>query len=140
MAAAACNALCERQVTPYMANMEEIIGEMAAQWDKNGYLAYLCRHPVWVLDDYGEEGGSAYVQRLVFQLFNTALTRNIVLLITSNLTAADFSRYTDKQDKRIRDRIFESCDTLEVVKQNRRMEHAAVVHRANAQRLIGAER
>lgn len=137
MAAAACNALCEHQITPFMATTEEIIGEMMPPHDKTGYLTYLCRYPVWVLDDYGEEGRSEYVQRLIFQLFNTALTHNIVLLITSNLTGKDFSSPQDKQAKRIYDRIFESCDTLEVVAQNRRMEGAVAVHRMNAKRLMG---
>lgn len=122
MAGAACNALCERGLQPILFNICDIAEQMRTQ---EGALDRLCGYPVWFIDDYGAERNTEWMQGQVYQLIDTAIRRNIVLFVTSNLEPETLTNPKDEQAKRIYSRLIGECDPVWVKHQDRRIEKAA---------------
>lgn len=120
MAAAACTALCERGYTPYMRETARIIEDMRT-YGANPVLDGLCKHPVWFLDDFGAERQTEWVQEKEYQLINTAVNRDIVLFITTNLRGEELASPTNAQADRIYSRFIEKCEMVHVNHANRRL-------------------
>lgn len=118
MAAMACHTLCERGIQPYMFSIINIAGQMRTQ--EKEVLDELCRFRVWFVDDYGVERDTEWMQEKVFLLIETAIRNNIVLFVTSNLTAEKLMNPNSEQAKRIYSRLIERCDMVPVKHTDRR--------------------
>lgn len=118
MAAMACHALCERGIRPYMFSIIDIAGQMRTQ--EKEVLEWLCGFRVWFVDDYGAERDTEWMQEKVFLLIETAIRNNIVLFVTSNLTAEKLMHPNSEQAKRIYSRLIERCDMVPVKHDDRR--------------------
>lgn len=119
MAAMACHALCERGIQPYMFSIINIAGQMRTQ--EKEVLEWLCGFRVWFVDDYGAERDTEWMQEKVLLLIETAIRNNIVLFVTSNLTAEKLMHPNSEQAKRIYSRLIERCDMVPVKHENRRI-------------------
>lgn len=126
MTAAACNALCESGFTPYMREVPTIVEDMRAYGDRV-VLDGLCRHPVWFFDDFGAERQTEWMQEKVYQLISTAVNRDIVLCVNTNLRREELVSPATSQQRRIYSRLFEKCEMVHVQLQkgDRRLLQAA---------------
>lgn len=78
--------------------------------------------PLLILDDFGMERNSDYMNEIKFNVIDGRLRADKPCIITTNLSKQDFVNQSNIQDKRIFSRIFEKSMFYEVKGNDRRFE------------------
>lgn len=122
--AAGCiaNALIERGYRVYIANvmtMCDRLKEMYAE-DRGTFIRDLSRYDLLVIDDFGAERKSEFVQEQIYTLIETRYRSGKPMIITTNISLDDLRNPTDMQSERIYDRIKERCHPVRMQGESRR--------------------
>ena len=75
-----------------------------------------------VLDDFGAERSSSYMDEVVYSTIDTLYRRRIPFAITTNMTGREMANASDPSTKRVLSRLHETCVFYEVSGQDRRRE------------------
>lgn len=110
--AAACiaNALVERCVSVYMANILYITGKMMNQFDSERmkYIESLQSYDLLIIDDFGVERETSFAMEQTYHLIETRYRSQKPLIITSNLTLQQL-KTEDITLNRTYQRVIEMC-------------------------------
>jgi len=117
-AAAIINALIDKGFGPAFTSLPEIL-KMEQDFNNADYLVgSLYRKPLIVIDDLGTERGTAWANEKIYNFINTCNTRNIPLIITTNLHPTDLEKASkessDHDYARIYSRILERCYPIKI--------------------------
>jgi DNA replication protein len=111
--AAACiaNALCEKWLDVRMTTLAAVLGKLPAlsAQEKNDYLDSLKACDLLILDDFGMERRTDYVQEQVFSLIDGRYLARKPLIVTTNLCLQELKQPADMTERRVFDRILEIC-------------------------------
>ena len=103
-ACAVANRLIERGYYVRVTDIMTLRDEMFAA-DKNAFLSDLCRFDLIVIDDLGTECGGAYTAEAEYRIINKLTDSGVPLVLTSNYTPKELAEHSDRDKKRIYDRV-----------------------------------
>lgn len=111
IASAIANSLLGQGRTAKFTNFSHIYDRMDALKgvERLDYVNKLARYTLLVIDDLGIERETPTMQEIVYKVINTRYEANRPMIITTNITPAEFKKTTDTAKKRIYDRILERC-------------------------------
>lgn len=122
--AAGCiaNALLDKGVSVYMSNIVSVCDKMTGLFDDErlGYINSLQKYRLMILDDFGVERGSDFVQEQIYNIIETRYRSGKPLIITSNLSLQDFRDMKDLKYARTYDRLKEMCHPVEMIGESKR--------------------
>ena len=126
-AACIANAILETNTPVLMSTFGQIEAEL--QKDFNGrsqYYQELTDYPLLIIDDFGAERNTEYMQEIVYTVINNRYSANRPLILTSNLSAREIQSQSDESTfyKRVYSRIFSCCMAYEVTGKQHRLEQA----------------
>lgn len=105
-AACICNRVAEKGFAARLTTLSEIERELWNTHDKQSVYDRLTRTQLLVLDDFGCERRSDYMNEIKYNVICDRYDNGLPLVITTNLAPAEF-KSEDIGDKRIFSRIFE---------------------------------
>ena len=104
------NALIDRGIRCFLTDFSRIGRDWEREYGhKEDYLQRLNANDVLIIDDLGVERDSQFMQEMMFSVIDYRLRAKKPLIVTTNLTAKDFTAPTDAQKERIYSRLFEAC-------------------------------
>ena len=136
-ACAVANAVIEKGYTAKVTTFARVAADLQSTHDKTGLLDELCRFDLLVLDDFGTERGTSYMDEIVFTVVDERCATGKPLIVTTNLTAGDLGKSDDLTRQRIFSRLSEVCIPLPVVGQDRRKERMERAMEAGVAELLG---
>lgn len=120
MAGCIANALIEQKIPVLMIPMNRLLMQLSgiAFEQKNNFLDSMNRYSLLILDDFGSERDSEYVQEQIYNIIDSRYRSGLPLIVTTNLTLTELKQPINKQYKRINERILEMCAPVLVNDQN----------------------
>ena len=120
MAGCIANALIEQKIPVLMIPMNRLLMQLSgiAFEQKNTFLDSMNRYSLLILDDFGSERDSEYVQKQIYNIIDSRYRSGLPLIVTTNLTLTELKQPINKQYKRINERILEMCAPVLVNDQN----------------------
>lgn len=121
-----CNALIDREIPARYVTFPEAVTAMREGGEARQTLEKCVKSsPLLVLDDFGAEGDSSYVQSLSCQLVDMRARAGKPLIVTTNYPLAMFQGHADELHARAADRIAGMCTPVSVTGESRRQRRAA---------------
>lgn len=120
------NRLIEQSIPACMINLSTVLNSMGGfqSEEKNTYIANLMRYSLLILDDFGMERQTEYALEQVFNVIDARYRSGKPLIITTNLSMAEFKNPKSLEHKRIYDRILEMCQPVNFGCNGRRADFA----------------
>lgn len=137
-AACICNSVAEKGFPARFTTFSGIERSLWNERDKQSVYSRLDRTALLVLDDFGCERKSDYMNEIRYSVICDRYDRGLPLVITTNLTPSDF-KSADIADKRIYSRIFERGVFVSVMGEDKRKLHMKANMKAEKQKLSDAE-
>ena len=138
-AACIANAVLEQNIPVLMTSFGRIVAQLQQNFDdRHSYYEWLNSFPLLIIDDFGAERGTEYMQEIIYTVIDNRYESNRPMIITTNLDAESIRRIkeSDLFHQRIFGRINECCIGIEVNGENRR-EKLARDNFKNAKELLG---
>lgn len=127
MAGCVANALIDKGYRVLMTNFPRIINELSGMYEgKQAYIDGLNRYDLLVIDDLAIERDTEYTAEIIQNVVDSRYRSGKPLIITTNLTKADFENPKNIKKERLFSRLYEMCLPLPVTGTDRRKEKAAV--------------
>ena len=121
LAAATANAVIDRGDKAIFTSLSRATATMESKWGgREEYINLLSRVPLVVIDDFGTERDTKYMQEIVYDVINARYTAGLPLIVTTNLTLEQLARPESVNEQRIYDRLLEMCYPIEVKGRNKR--------------------
>lgn len=131
------NALIDKGYEVLMTSLSRIESTLfGMKGNKQEYIDSLNRYQLLVLDDFGAERGTEYMQEIVYNVINSRLKANLPLIVTSNITASEFKNPQSIGAERIYSRLLVMCQPIMVNGEDRRKKEA-VSRFAETKRILG---
>lgn len=124
MAACISNALLDKGYQVLMTSFSRIENTVFGLNDKQEYYDSLNRYHLLVLDDFGAERNSEYMQEIVYNVIDSRWRARLPLIVTSNLTSQQLKSPANITAERIYSRIIEMCHPITVSGTDRRKKKA----------------
>lgn len=111
MAASISNKLLANHQVKFVVSAD-ILKEIKATWDKDSestesrLIDDLCNAEILVIDDFGIEKASEWVNQIFYQIINTRYVNKKIVIFTSN-DSLENSKYNDRITNRILERTFD---------------------------------
>lgn len=121
LAACVANALLERGFRVRFATLTRLTQELAGTWERAEMLDALDALDLLVADDVGTERDGGQTAELSFEIIDGRLKSGKPLLVTSNLTGADFASPGSLNRHRLLSRLAEACSAVVVDGADRRV-------------------
>lgn len=119
-----------------MTNMTRIASMVQKEKDPQAYLDTLNEYDLIVLDDLGAERSTPWMTELTQSFINSRYMSGKPIIVTTNLSKADFSKPENSDWERIISRLFDICYFVEVKHTDRR-KSAFVRNRDEMRELLG---
>ncbi|MDP4120144.1 MAG: AAA family ATPase [Bacillota bacterium] len=120
-AACICNALVDKMVPCLITNISRISNFSQSHYeDRQEYFDDLNRFDLLILDDLSAERRTEYQNEVVYNVIDSRNRAKLPLIVTTNLTADELKRPTDKFEQRIYSRLFEMCQPFDCGNVDRR--------------------
>lgn len=104
------NALIDQGRRCLFTNMMQIEKELASDFrGREEYMNKLKQYELVVLDDFGTERDTEYLNEIVYDVVNTVYESGGILLVTTNLQPDDFLNPADMFRRKTYSRLFEMC-------------------------------
>ena len=118
--AAACiaNHLIDKGKKVLLTNMSRV--EDGVWEDRQGYIASMNVNDLLILDDFGTERSTEYVQEIVQEVIDSRYRSGKAIIITTNLTGEQLKAPDDVRKQRVFSRIYEMCVPVKVDGTDRR--------------------
>ena len=114
MAAAIANALIERELSVKMTDFFSIESEIYGAKDKNAVVNKYISYDLLIIDDFGTERNSDYVQEIIFKIIDERVNSAKPMIVTTNLNIDRINTDNNLTRKRIYDRICSVCLSVDV--------------------------
>lgn len=112
LAVAIANALIDRMIPCKVTNFATIADEMQGTYiDKSAYMDELMKNHLLVIDDFGIERDTKFMDEIVYKVINKRYELRKPLIITSNLTSEQLN-HPDESMQRITSRIKQMCGNV----------------------------
>lgn len=126
LAACVVNALLDKGYKCLMTNFPRIINELTGVFEgKQAYIDNLNNYDLLVIDDLAVERDTEYTAEIIQNVIDSRYRSGKPLIITTNLTKADFEKPENIKKERLYSRLYEMCLPLAVVGKDRRKEKSA---------------
>ena len=142
LAACIANKIIEEyQIRVKMRNIPQIINDIEKggfDIDKNDYYKKLSSVPLLILDDFGIERNTGYVNEIIYQIINTRYESRKPTIISTNIplnVIMDGNNEIDKE--RIYSRLREMCLPIKIAGVDKRRELGREKLRKNKDLLLG---
>lgn len=142
LAACIANKIIEEyQIRVKMRNIPQIINDIEKggfDIDKNDYYKKLSSVPLLILDDFGIERNTGYVNEIIYQIINTRYESRKPTIISTNIplnVIMDGNNDIDKE--RIYSRLREMCLPIKIAGKDKRRELGKEKLRKNKDLLLG---
>lgn len=123
LAACVANALIDKGYKAIFTSLSRMTATMEGKWGgREEYINLLSRVPLVVLDDFGTERDTKYMQEIVYDVINARYTAGLPLIVTTNLTLEQLARPESVNEQRIYGRLLEMCYPIEVKGRNKRQD------------------
>lgn len=104
------NALIDQGRRCLFTSMMQIEKELASDFHgRDEYMNKLKQYELVVLDDFGTERDTEYLNEIVYDVVNTVYENGGILLVTTNLQPDDFLNPADMFRRKTYSRLFEMC-------------------------------
>ena len=130
MAGCIANALIDKGYQVLMTNFSRIEHTVFSISDKQEYYDSLNRYHLLVLDDFGVERSSEYMQEIVYSVIDNRWRAKLPMIVTSNLTSKQLKEPANINADRIYSRILEMCHPINVEGADRRKKDAVADYAA----------
>lgn len=131
------NALIDRGYEVLMTSFSRIENTLfGMKGNKQEYLDSLNRYQLLILDDFGAERGTEYMQEIVYNVIDNRLRANLPLIVTSNITSQELKNPQSRSAERIYSRLLKMCHPIRVMGEDRRKKEA-VQRFAETKKLLG---
>lgn len=136
-AACAANALLDKEVSVGFFSLAGLIDRMQGLTgeQRQALTERLLSPALLVLDDLGAERDTAWGRERLFEIIDRRIKTGRPMLITTNLDPKNMAEAEDLAEKRIYDRILESCVPVAFLGENRRT-RLALQNRAALKELL----
>lgn len=120
--AAACitNQVLENGYTAYFTNFAEIKNNLWNAENKQAFIKDVCSYDLLVIDDFGTESDSSYTNEIVTNIFDTRVTKQKPMILTSNFTPEQLKKDGGIEYQRIISRVLGNCMAIKYVGDDRR--------------------
>lgn len=135
-AACICNGVIDKGFSARFTTLSEIERELWSTHDKQSLYDRLSRTQLLVLDDFGCERKSDYMNEIKYNVTCTRYDAGLPLVITTNLAPAQF-KSDDIGDKRIFSRIFERAVFVIASGEDKRREALLGTMKEKKEKLLG---
>lgn len=123
LAACVANAIIDKGHKAIFASLSRMTATMEGKWGgREEYINRLSRVPLVVIDDFGAERDTKYMQEIVFDVIDARYIAGLPLIVTTNLTLEKLARPETVAEKRIYGRLLEMCYPIEVKGRNKRQD------------------
>lgn len=121
-AACIANELINRGYRVLMTNFARLTNILQSKQfeDKQAYIDDLKSYALLIIDDFGIERKSEYMQELVFSIIDSRYRSGLPMIVTTNLKLTAMLGNTDTAYSRVYERITERCIPVEVKGDSRR--------------------
>lgn len=120
-AASIANALIEKEIACKFMDFTQIANTLMELGNgRNDYIETLARYPLLILDDLDAERDTEFMNELVFSVIDARTKVRAPLVVTTNLTSADFKKPKNTSKARIISRLLQVCYPYEVVGEDQR--------------------
>lgn len=96
---------------------------MKHERDRDDYLDSLESYDLLIIDDFGTERDTEYMNEIVFQVIDARYRSGLPMILTSNITAEELGRPDDIKNQRIYSRILDRCIPIEFTGKDRRRDN-----------------
>lgn len=134
-AACICNGAIDKGFSARLTTLSEIERELWSTSDKQSVYDRLTRTQLLVLDDFGCERKSDYMNEIKYNVICTRYDAGLPLIITTNLAPAQF-KSDDIGDRRIFSRIFERAVFVTVGGEDKRKQSLMNSMKEKKERLL----
>lgn len=126
LAACITNALIDHGYKCLMTNFPRIINELTGIYEgKQDYIDGLNIYDLLVIDDLAVERDTEYTAEIIQNVIDSRYRSGKPLIVTTNLTKAEYENPKSIQKERLYSRLHEMCLPLAVTGPDRRKENAA---------------
>ena len=136
-AACICNGAVEKGFSARLTTLSEIERELWNTHDKQSVYDRLTRTQLLVLDDFGCERRSDYMNEIKYNVICERYDKGLPMVITTNLAPAQF-KSDDIGDRRIFSRIFERAVFVSVGGEDKRKERLLETMKEKKEKLMGS--
>ena len=137
MAGCIANALLDKGISVCMTSFGRIENTVfGMRGDRQDYYDSLNRYSLLILDDFGAERSTEYMQEIVYNVIDSRSRANLPLILTSNLTSDELKNPKGIMAQRIYSRILQMCHPIRVDGDDRR-KRKAVAGYAEMRKLLG---
>lgn len=121
IASCIANALIDECIPCMVTNISRIVNQLSGMFEgKQAYIDSLSKYSLLVIDDFGMERSTDYVNEIVYNVIDTRYRSGLPLIVTTNLSDDDMKNTEDLAKKRIYSRILEMCFPVSVGGTDRR--------------------
>lgn len=126
-AASIANYLIDKGTRALITDLSSLIAKITDfhSDDRDVFIKSIQSYPLLVIDDFGVERESEYIQEQVYNIIQKRYNSGLPLIITTNLTMKQITEPKDVRFHRIYDRILEMCHPVKVEGESRRREKAS---------------
>ena len=117
------NYLLDRGYKVLLTNIYRIEGRMRHEADRDDYIDSLERYDLLIIDDFGTERDTEYMNEIVFQIIDARYRSSLPMILTSNITLEELGRPESIKNQRIFSRILDRCVPIEFTGKDRRREN-----------------
>lgn len=126
LAACIANALIDRGTPCLMTNFSRIVNQLQESFDgRQKYIDGLNRFDLLILDDLAAERDTDYMWENIMNVVDARYRAGLPLIVTTNLSLADFRQAADVRRERVYSRLVEMCIPVKVAGADRRGAKAA---------------
>lgn len=126
MAACIANALIDQGYKCLMTNFPRIINELTGLYEgKQQYIDSLNNYDLLIIDDLAIERDTEYTAEIIQNVIDSRYRANKPLILTTNLTKAEFENPKNVRKERLFSRLYEMCLPVPVTGKDRRKENSA---------------
>ncbi len=120
------DALIKKGRFALLTSASNLVNEMIANYNENNarILNYIKNVDLLILDDYGTERETSFMSEKMFDIIDARYSANRPMILTTNLSPEALKANTSINVKRIAERLMESCVTIEVKGETRRVSRA----------------
>ena len=122
-----------------LTNIYRLEGHMRHEADRDDYIDSLETFDLLIIDDFGTERDTEYMNEIVFQVIDARYRSGLPMIITSNITAEELEHPESIKNQRIYSRILDRCVPIEFTGKDRRRENISEKTRDFIKWLQGGE-
>lgn len=122
LACCIANALLDKGYTVKVSTFADIANRLQGTFDKESIYDELNAVDLLILDDLNAERDTSFMQEIVFTVIDNRCAAQRPLIVTSNITPAEFANPDTIERRRVFSRLQEVCIPVEVNGKDRRRE------------------